>query len=108
MTMTATRRYPLQPLQAAARADNLHTLANRLGLTHRHLRRMQAQGLADREADRYACTLGYHPTEIWTDWHDIDDDDIDDDDDHQHVLAVTHTSGGGHLRAQPLKPNTHE
>lgn len=76
---TNTRRYPLAPLIAITHAQDLHQLARQLGLTHRHLRRMQAQGLQDREADRYAIRLGHHPSHIWPNWHDIDPDIEEDD-----------------------------
>lgn len=68
MTRPAPARYPLADLAHAAGAADLADLARMLGITYRHACRLQAEGLSDDQADRYACRLGEHPAAVWPEW----------------------------------------
>lgn len=77
-----TRRYPLAPLahilgielgrvggsQPGQPRAGLAALAEHLGISHTMAQRLNAQGLSDTQADRYACRIGHHPSEIWPTW----------------------------------------
>lgn len=84
-TRRTPKRYPLEPL-ATLLGITLHTngghatdddyatladLAQRLGITHRHARRLLHDGLTEHQADNYATRLDYHPANIWPDWHQL-------------------------------------
>lgn len=76
------RRYPLDPLAAAAGIVlgvegnpndedllvGLALLAARLELPVDTVRTQRRRGLSDRQADHHACALGRHPVEIWPSW----------------------------------------
>lgn len=85
-------RYPLAPLAAHLRIElhatgarshddrteaGLALLADRLGIGHRWAKRMLANGLTERQADRAAIRLGLHPCTLWTSWWDDAGDDAD-------------------------------
>lgn len=74
-------RYPLEPLARVLGVDlhtigghqsgdltGLHLLAEQLGISHRHARRLEQHGLTDIAADRYAIRAGHHPASIWPTW----------------------------------------
>lgn len=84
MTAQRTKRYPLEPL-ATLLGITLHTngghatdddyatladLAQRLGITHRHARRLLQLGLTEAQADTFAARLDLHPQDIWPEWFD--------------------------------------
>lgn len=66
-----TRRYPFAPLRRLAELDGLASdaaIARRLGaLCHSTVARADRNGLSDRQADRWAIALGFHPAEVWGD-----------------------------------------
>ncbi len=64
-------RWPLDPLLAAAGHPPIGTLAARIGVARRTVTRWRTNGLTDEQADNAAVMLGYHPLNIWTDWHDV-------------------------------------
>jgi len=67
---TLTRvRWPLAPLLDAAGHPPITVLASRVGVAARTVWRWRHNGLTDQQADRAAIALGYHPLNIWTDWH---------------------------------------
>jgi transcriptional regulator with XRE-family HTH domain len=66
------RRLPAAPLHRVLRklraAESLtwDELADRVGVTPRHLfRLLAAQSISDRVADRIACRVGLHPVLLW-------------------------------------------
>ena len=67
-TLTALR-WPLQPLLDAIAHPPVSTLAVRVGVSSRTVWRWHHNGLTDHQADRVAIALGYHPANIWHDWH---------------------------------------
>ena len=69
---TLTRvRWPLAPLLVAAGHPPVTVLAARLGVATRTISRWRHNGLTDDQADRAAVMLGYHPLNVWTDWHQV-------------------------------------
>lgn len=81
-TRRTPKRYPLEPL-ATLIGITLHTngghatddehetladLAQRLGITHRHARRLLQHGLTEDQADTYAARLDLHPDDVWPEW----------------------------------------
>lgn len=93
MLTMAARQYDLDRLAAAAGlelsrhggkrpehgagTEGLAALAHTLGLSHRHLRRLHAEGLTADQADRFATHLGKHPAWVWPHWWDDVDPDLD-------------------------------
>lgn len=87
MTDEGRRRYPLHPLarilgvelgrvggsQPGQPPAGLAALAEHLGISHTMAQRLNADGLSDGQADKYAIALGYHPSAIWPDWWEIDE-----------------------------------
>ena len=67
-TLTAVR-WPLQPLLDATAHTPVSTLAVRVGVSARTVWRWHHTGLTDHQADRAAIALGFHPANIWHDWH---------------------------------------
>jgi hypothetical protein len=81
------RRYPLEPLarllgvelgriggyQAGQPRSGLAAVAEHLGISHTMAQRLNAEGLSERQADKYAIALGHHPGAIWPDWWDADE-----------------------------------
>lgn len=78
LTMGKASRYPLEQLKARTHLTDPE-LADRLGITERHLLRLKATGLSPLQADRYAIACGWHPCLIWVGW-DGDRDVLDDRD----------------------------
>lgn len=64
-----TVRWPLAPLLIAAGHPSADVIAMQLGVSPRSIWRWHHRGLTDRQADRAAIALGYHPANIWPDWH---------------------------------------
>lgn len=64
--MTA-RYYPLEALVAASGLSEA-AMARRCGLSGTTLKNARANGLRDDAADRHAVRLGFHPSEVWSDW----------------------------------------
>lgn len=62
-------RWPLAPLLDAAGHPPVHDLATRVGVTSRTVWRWHHTGLTDTQADHAAIALGYHPANIWIEWH---------------------------------------
>ncbi len=62
-------RWPLAPLLDAAGRPSADVLAARVGVTPRTIWRWHHRGLTDQQADHAAIALGYHPANIWTNWH---------------------------------------
>lgn len=105
--MTDTR-YPLEPLaqhlginlgqigghQPGQHPTGITALADRLGISPRVAQRHRRHGLTPRLADRYACTTGTHPANIWpTWWTDIEPlDDLNGT--ARHNAAKTHCPRG--------------
>ena len=58
-------RYPLETLMRRANVGDLAVLARRLGLKHGTVRDAACVGLTDRQADRWSCRLGLHPSWVW-------------------------------------------
>jgi hypothetical protein len=52
--------------------------AERFDTTERTIMRWIERGLDWTMADTFACTLGFHPREIWPDWDDLPPDVLDD------------------------------
>lgn len=65
----APRPWPFAPLERAAGADSIRTLAIALHTYERRICRWRAEGLTDREADQLAIFVGSHPALIWPGWH---------------------------------------
>lgn len=65
------RPWPFAPLERAAGADSISTLAIALHTYGRQISRWRREGLTDREADRLAIFVGSHPALIWPGWHDL-------------------------------------
>lgn len=113
------RRYPLEPLariagvelgvvggsQPGRRTESTAALAEALGISRTMAKRLNRDGLNERQADKYAIALGHHPSHIWPDWWDVDelslerdarhpdlDDELDDDE-----FADFDTDDGGSL-----------
>lgn len=73
------RPFPLAPLAAVLGVDlhvvgghqegddptGLALLADLLGISHRHARRLEQRGLDDRQADHFATRAGLHPSSVW-------------------------------------------
>jgi hypothetical protein len=62
-----SRRYPLSPLLEAT-GLSLSALAQRVGIGGGEYRRIQAEGVSELLADRWANRLGLHPAEVWPDF----------------------------------------
>ncbi|MCC6438120.1 MAG: hypothetical protein AB7O92_07085 [Acidimicrobiia bacterium] len=62
-------RWPLAPLLDAAGRPSAAALAAQVGVTLRTVWRWHHRGLTDQQADHAAIALGYHPANIWTNWH---------------------------------------
>jgi hypothetical protein len=62
-------RWPLGPLLDAAGHPTANDLAAWIGVSARTVWRWHHQGLTDTQADRAAIALGWHPANVWTDWH---------------------------------------
>lgn len=60
-------RLPLTPLIATVQAGTYSELARMLRYNCRAIQRAARDGLSELQADRWAVTLGYHPSEIWGD-----------------------------------------
>lgn len=83
--MTDPTRYPLGPLARLAGVElgiiggsqpgqpprGLAALAIELGISHTMAQRLNANGLSEPQADRYAARLGYHPANVWPDWYEV-------------------------------------
>lgn len=79
-------RLPLEPLLEIAQkryrpeSDRDHVvgptgvLANVLGISFRTAHRYRRHGLTIDQADRAACELGLHASNIWTNWYEIGHD----------------------------------
>lgn len=69
------RRFPVEPLLERADCPNLVQLAHRLGVHRQQVAQYRSRGLSERQADRVAIALGFHPIEIWPDyWDDVLDE----------------------------------
>jgi hypothetical protein len=87
-----TTRYPVEHLARAAGiplgqiggqqpdqpTSGTFALADRLGTSPRQIRRWRATGLTETQADRLACRLGQHPSQVWPSWSTDIDDPLDD------------------------------
>lgn len=74
MARPPLRRWPIEPLLAAAHLAGLDSLAHAIDEDTREVYRWQAAGgITDTLADRAAVRLGLLPVEVWTDWCDVVD-----------------------------------
>jgi hypothetical protein len=64
----ASTRFPLEPLRAALGRPNNLQLARLVGAHRRQVYRWRDDGLSERLADRSACRVGLHPSNIWPEW----------------------------------------
>lgn len=61
--------FPWEPLRRLHDDDTILALAARSGIARRSLHRYAAANqIPWYSADRIACALDLHPTNIWTDW----------------------------------------
>lgn len=60
--------YALEPLKTKAKLTDPE-LADTIGVTERHVRRLRMTGLSEQQADEYANAVGQHPGWIWPDWY---------------------------------------
>lgn len=61
-------RYPIDGL--VARFETSSEFADAIGANRRHVADALDHGVRWQTADRWACRLGVHPSEIWSDWFD--------------------------------------
>lgn len=62
------RIFPLGPLLVAAKVPTLNQLALKVRAGLPAIRRADLEGLTWPQADVWACRLGCHPAEVWSDW----------------------------------------
>ena len=62
--------WPAQPLIDAAEHLNVPVVPRAVGASGTTWTHALHNGLTDRQADRWAIRLGYHPIEIWPTWCD--------------------------------------
>lgn len=67
ITVAPPHRYELEALKARTQLSDPE-LAERVGITERHLIRLKATGLTTLQADRYAIACGWHPCLVWPGW----------------------------------------
>ena len=74
--------YPLEPLaahlgitlgqtgghQPGQDPTGVAALVDRLGISTTRIHQLRRSGLTDTQADRYACHVGKHPSDIWPTW----------------------------------------
>lgn len=61
-------RFAVGPLLVAAHVDDQVSLAHRIGVTPRQVRRAIDEGLSADTADRWAIAAGVHPSQVWNEW----------------------------------------
>ena len=105
------RRYPLQPLarvlgielgrvggyQPGQPPSGLAAIAEQLGISHVMAQRLNAEGLSDRQADKYAIAIGHHPSAIWPEWNDVDELTLERDARHPDPVAPEADDDPDHL-----------
>jgi hypothetical protein len=70
MSQPVQRRMAFEPVHALC--PSLSELAAITGVSRRSLTRWVKEGaIPIWSADRIACRLGKHPTELWEDWDDV-------------------------------------
>lgn len=57
-------RWPVEPL-----TDRLRYPTRDLNVSSAELARQTTTGLSDAMADRWAVRCGFHPSEVWPEWH---------------------------------------
>jgi len=72
--------WPLAPLLEAAWARTAErtnvAAADEIGIDSALIYRHELSGLSDDQADRWACSLGLHPSLIWPSWFDAIEDPL--------------------------------
>ena len=66
--MNPITRWSYTSLERAAGTTSKAALARAIGVADRTVFRWQRRGLSDCQADRAACALGLHPSNVWPEW----------------------------------------
>lgn len=64
-------RFALAPLQQAAGRPSHSDLAEMVGEKRATVAQWAQRGLNERQADRAAIAVGFHPAEVWADWWEV-------------------------------------
>jgi len=75
MTAAKHRRYPVAPLLHCIEGLSNRQVHARFDIHWTTIQRWRSNPdtlIIEWDADRYAVTLGKHPSELWTDWFEID------------------------------------
>lgn len=88
------RMAPVERFLADRGVRGVDAVAQSLGITDRSLQRARVEGsLSLATADRWACSLGVHPSAVWVDWYEVQfdygDHCADDRERHRPVSSLT-------------------
>lgn len=80
MNVATVRTFDFAPLEAVLAGMPSNQVLQALQISGSTLASYRARGLTVTQADRLACRLGYHPSEVWADWGSVafeDDDELE-------------------------------